>query len=225
MEPLEGRMFLSVSPGLVVTQHDGFVDVFGTPGPDKIALKLKSGLIYRIWAGAGDDTVKLTGKKATTVIYLGPGNDVARLGPGNDRVYGEDGDDVIRDPYNTGHNRIFGGFGNDVITTKCSWNFIDGGECNDRITTGNRPDTIIGGGGSDTIKSGQGDDIVDAGDFWNRNVINDGEWDYVDAGTGKDTVIAGNTADGVWDQVRRAERVYKTHVDRIPGALRLAFAC
>ncbi|GGG36827.1 hypothetical protein GCM10010964_25830 [Caldovatus sediminis] len=94
----------------------------------------------------------------------------------------------------TGGNTIYGGQGDDTLVGAQQADLLIGGAGADSIVGGNSGDTIYGGGSydsvtgaitnsgddgaSDTIIAGNGNDLIYAG--WN---------DYVDGGTGTDTVV------------------------------------
>jgi Ca2+-binding RTX toxin-like protein len=81
-----------------------------------------------LYAGAGDDTV-----------YLAKNNY-------NAKIYGEAGNDTIKEDYNGSTN-----------------DWVDGGKGNDKILTGAGADTVQGGDGNDDIWTGAGNDVSSGG--------------------------------------------------------------
>ena len=138
-------------------------------------------------AGSGDDTVE-----------GGAGDDTIIGGDGSDTVTGGDGDDVIN---TSGHLPLldlgFPGYpttGVPPIPADFAPNndidFVDGGDGDDTIITGDDADTILGGAGNDTIDAGIDADTVDGGVGDDRIVGGEGS-DTIDGGDGDDTIYAG----------------------------------
>lgn len=133
-----------------------------------------------VLAGDGDDDVD-----------GGDGNDTIRTGDGSDTVDGGNDNDEIDtggydsaidstsfpsipvddDPYND-RDFVEGGDGDDTITTGDDDDFVNGGEGNDQINAGIDDDWVLGGGGDDSITDTQGADTIEGGD-------------------GNDTIVAG----------------------------------
>lgn len=173
-------------------------------------------------AGAGNDQI-YAGSGSDEVLG-GPGNDlidgdkspqVDQLGalaslfgePGDDLLDGGEGNDILSDLLG-GNDTVFGGAGDDTIVsdervwaldlTKAAFNYLDGGDGNDRITaTSTTPDDydiVDGGAGNDvlqivsegggTILGGDGNDTISA--FSNAG------WFDVDGGAGDDAYLVTN---------------------------------
>ena len=134
-----------------------------------------------ILGGAGNDYIEggtgadsAIGGAGNDTLYLGDGNDSMGVGDtGDDLVYGEGGDDVLSG--DAGNDTIYGGIGNDAIE---------------------------GHDGADTIYGEEGDDYLAGFDVTgitypeNRTLnptvgSDDGSADYIDGGTGNDTVLGG----------------------------------
>jgi len=158
---------------------------------------------------------------ATDELYVvfgaGASETIAGLSSGDNRLFGGDGDDIIRD--DGGNDYISGGLGNDVISTRGGgFKYIKGGAGNDVVTFsyegvrhliegGDGNDTIVaaisnsflstqintfvGGKGNDSFESRRSTDtyIFDRGDG------NDSIWDYgnvvAGAAAGEDTILFG----------------------------------
>ena len=100
------------------------ISIYGTKNNDTIT---HDGL-RDLYAGAGDDT-----------IYLSKSNFSAK-------IYGEVGNDTIKEDYNGSTN-----------------DWVDGGKGNDKILTGAGDDTVQGGDGADDIWTGAGNDVSSGG--------------------------------------------------------------
>ncbi|WP_415920388.1 Ig-like domain-containing protein [Tateyamaria sp. SN6-1] len=188
-----------------------------------------------IEAGGGDDTI-LAGDGAD-LVDAGTGNDDVEGGDGNDTINGEDGNDTIdggdgndsvdggdgNDVIDTSNGDFAPdlGFPNDDGTPIPGFpfgfaaddepdndlDFVDGGDGDDTISTGDDADTIIGGDGNDVIDGGIDDDIIDGDDTTNpseggadRIVGGEGN-DLITGGVGDDTIFAGNDPDLGLDQL------------------------
>jgi Ca2+-binding RTX toxin-like protein len=87
--------------------------------------------------------------------------------------------------------------GSDTITlSNVIGSWVDGGTGNDTIKGAAGNDTLLGGTGNDAIGGGAGNDSIDGGagsdvlygEAGNDSIIaNDGEYDRIDGGTGRDT--------------------------------------
>ncbi len=107
---------------------------------------------------------------------------------------------------------IFAGAGNDDIHSRALQSYIDGGDGNDYLFTGEGDDTIVDlsgnnrvwsgrgddtitlGAGADKIWSDRGDDVIDAGDGDNRIWAGEGD-DSITAGAGDDRISGGHGND------------------------------
>lgn len=144
---------------------DGNDTVYGSYGND------------RIYGDAGNDY--LDGYGGVDWIYGGTGDDTMLGGSDGDYLYGENGNDVVRGQY--GNDYLTGGNGDDSL-------YGDSG--NDRLYGGNGSDLLRGGYGNDTLYGNSGKDSLygDAGtDYLNGG--QDGDRDYLDGGSGADTVV------------------------------------
>jgi hypothetical protein len=154
IESLERRLCLSVA----VT--DGVLTIVGTDHADTIKVtQKKNQFIVRgpdgrsvlggdgidevlVQAGAGNDTVTLTGLTVSARVEGGAGNDKLTGGAEADELIGGDGND-----------KLTGGGGDDTL---------DGGAGNDTLSGGDGDDDLTGGDGIDHIIGGNGFDTVDA---------------------------------------------------------------
>ncbi|WP_299692465.1 Ig-like domain-containing protein [uncultured Tateyamaria sp.] len=180
----------------------------------------------QVHGGPGNDTIN--GEEGNDTIAGGAGDDVVdggaddddiRTGDGSDTVEGGTGNDVI--DTSNGEFAPDLGFPNDDGTPAPGFpfgfaaddapdddrDFVDGGEGDDTISTGDDADTIIGGDGNDVIDGGIDDDIIDGDDTTNPDVGGDdrivgGEGnDLITGGVGDDTIYAGNDPDLGLDQL------------------------
>lgn len=97
-------------------------------------------------------------------IYGGDGNDVIRGSESNDEIYGGQGDDIL---YGSGGNdKVFGEEGDDYLLGGSGSDFLHGGADNDTIHGGLdvSVDTLIGGDGRDIFFQFYGDIVVDPDD-------------------------------------------------------------
>jgi Ca2+-binding RTX toxin-like protein len=177
---------------------DNFVGGFA---PDGSAL---SGI--ELIGSAGSDT--LAGGNGNDTLAGGAGADSLIGGPGTDLLQG--GDEVNGEAGDT----LDGGDGNDTL---------DGGRGNDRLSGGSGDDKLMGGGGNDTLVGGRGLDTLDGGDgddtlYYsagsgdNGTLLGDAGDDVfqidgsgrfstqltVDAGTGDDLLVLGNSASSMF---------------------------
>ena len=162
-----------------------------------------------IHAGAGDDLVQ--GGDGDDIIIDTGGN--ATLSNGDDTFYGGDGDDLIIGQFagnfadgTVGTNVFYGGAGNDTLVSGNSHETMHGGDGDDLIYTGNVSqvvyanegnDTVVGDDEAgtpetDTIYGGAGDDVLSSGFV---GTVNLHRGDFIDGGTGNDTVTGGDADD------------------------------
>ena len=110
-----------------------------------------------------------------------------------------------------GADDVTGGTGNDSIDVKGGANFVIGMAGNDSITAGSGVDDLDGGSGNDTITGGDGADNLIGGagnDVFNYASGEGGDADYIDAGTGTDTIVT--SADINFSSVLTADGTLKT---------------
>ena len=130
----------------------------GTAGADELEAV---GCEVLVEAGAGDDTVAVTGDDCRTRIAVrgGPGNDrLIGSGPGS-RLYGEGGDDVLEAWYSLQGS---GDRGNDVARGGSHDDDVRGGPRADLLLGHNGRDVLIGEQGRDTARGGPGRDVCRA---------------------------------------------------------------
>jgi len=140
----------------------GILTITGTGGADTISANGASGTVTAmlngksqtfsesavtgidVVAGAGNDSVTITGDAIPSTLLGGLGDDTLNGGAANDSIGGGMGNDLIA-----------GGGGNDVLR---------GGQGNDSLRGGMGNDTLFGGQGDDTLRGGMGDDTFFARD-------------------------------------------------------------
>ncbi len=167
-------------------------------------------------AGAGNDTIDVSGTGVSVDILGGEGNDILLAGDkggtidggnGNNTITGGNGDDTLSS--GDGNDTIIGGLGNDSITGGNGNNTIAGDfrqgspddisprtgfTFDDTITCGSGSDDIYGGPGDDTIDAGAGKDKVDGGS--GNDIVSGGTGDdYLIGGSGDDTLNGGAGTD------------------------------
>lgn len=171
-------------------------------------------------ASAANQPCTISGGIGDDVIYGGAGDDSINGDDGNDQLYGGAGRDSIHggtgDDYidlgtlNAGQKPEvgFGDDGNDTMTATDGASYY-GGDGNDSIVTGDGVETrdpftndleaanlVHGGAGNDTIVGGKNYDSLygdDGNDYITGAGDGPGHGDYLDGGTGDDT-IEGNPA-------------------------------
>ncbi|MFK0734369.1 MAG: hypothetical protein ACIWVG_25005, partial [Gloeotrichia echinulata HAB0833] len=138
----------TISPGGEGTDSDDIINgsTVGTTG-DKV-----------VFAGAGNDTVDLTGVAGNHFIDGGAGFDTLFGGIGQDKI-----------DAGSGNDELIGGSGNDILL----------GSSGD--------DTILGGSGNDTIQGDSGDDLLTGGLGNDRFVFDTGS-PFTAADLGIDTI-------------------------------------
>lgn len=186
--------------GIVLgTDGDDLIDLAYAGDPDGDFVDAEDALLPgaapnddSIRAGAGNDT-----------IFAGLGDDQVDGGDGDDLIFGEDGSDTI-----------FGGAGNDTIDAGTApstgplpdlgfgtivpadpdpendRDFVDGGDGDDVISTGDDADTIFGGAGNDSLDGGLDADEIDGGDG-NDTIIGGEGSDTINGGAGDDLIFGG----------------------------------
>ncbi|MEP1587141.1 MAG: tandem-95 repeat protein [Tateyamaria sp.] len=147
--------------------------------------------------GPNDDIIEAGGGNDT--VIAGEGDDDVFGGTGDDQIHGGTGDDILRGE--DGEDTINGGAGDDTV---------DGGSSDDVINTGDGSDEVIGGDGNDVIDTGNDDLAPDLG-FPNDDGTPvpgfpfgfaadenpDNDLDFVDGGSGDDTISTGDDADTI----------------------------
>lgn len=142
------------------------------------------------------------------IILAGGGNDTVDAGLGDDDVFAGDGDDEVEG--GVGDDILRGEDGDDTIDGGAGDDTVDGGNNDDSITTGEGSDSVLGGGGNDVIDTSNGDLAPDLG-FPNDDGTPvpgfpfgypadddpDNDRDFVDGGTGNDTISTGDDADTI----------------------------
>lgn len=139
--------------------------------------------IVYIYAGAGNDTVTLSGAVAPAYVDGGDGKDHLIGSVGSDTLTGGAGPDVLNG--GDGNDRLNGSGGNDSLL---------GGNGDDRLygLTGN--DWIEGHGGVDRVWGGDGNDTVTGGNGFDKLFGEDGD-DQLYGNTGNDYLVGAAGAD------------------------------
>ncbi len=117
--------------------------------------------------GDGRDT--LYGMSGIDTLHGDAGNDVIDGGTWTDYIYGGSGQDTID-----------GGAGADSISADAGDDLVHGNDGNDTISGGTGNDTLYGDAGKDVVYGNVGDDHL---------ILNDGEQDTADGGSGNDTAL------------------------------------
>ncbi len=129
--------------------------------------------------GGGDDTID--GRGGDDFLDGGIGSDVIQGGGGDDRIVAG----VTGRP-DLGYPGLFTG----DTDPNDDRDYVDGGDGDDTISTGDDADTIVGGSGDDSIDAGFDADLIDAGEGDDFVVGGEGS-DTIDAGAGDDVVYGG----------------------------------
>jgi cyclophilin family peptidyl-prolyl cis-trans isomerase len=149
------------------------IELFGRDGNDTITMADDAPRV-RIFAGAGDDTVR--GGLNDDEIFGQAGNDSIDGFGGNDSLSGGDGDDYVMG--GTGINydaatldagffdrdTIDGGAGNDTLSGGLDANLVQGGEGDDLLNGSGGRDTLEGGDGNDRLRGFGNADLLVGGD-------------------------------------------------------------
>ena len=109
--------------------------MFGGPGDDNRPCEFTAFV---------DPQAALTGGPGDDSIFGGPGNDTMNGIFDDDRLFGDAGDDLLRDPSAADKDQLFGGAGNDTLDARDGDgdDFIKGGPGND-VCSGDRTDTFV----------------------------------------------------------------------------------
>jgi Ca2+-binding RTX toxin-like protein len=150
--------------GVTAVLRRGVLTVTGTPGDDRIALRLKNGDTNVIQVDAGDDgTADFSFNRAGVTkiaVSAGAGNDSVRI------------------------DEVFGAFTDSIPTT------IDGGPGDDNLVGGAGAERFQGGPGNDTVFGRRGNDTAAMGSGDDTFVWDPGDGsDTVDGQAGTDTML------------------------------------
>ncbi|WP_182865929.1 right-handed parallel beta-helix repeat-containing protein [Rhodopirellula sp. JC639] len=192
-------------------EHDD--SIFGSLGNDHLRGGSGNDLII---GDEGDDTIE--GNEGDDTIVGGEGSDTIAAGAGDDLVESGSGDDFLAG--DSGNDLLYGGDGDDVIYGGEHDDWIAGEAGNDQIFGNDGNDYLDGGKGSDLIEGGAGNDVLVAGlgignllrgDGGNDIITGSDEGgehdpdftdsvyfgDFIDGGTGADTINALGGADHI----------------------------
>jgi hypothetical protein len=199
------------------------VPVVGTAGDDAIEIAGSSGGAVRVtvngrrrelevgagrtlvvFAGGGDDTVRVRGEAPSALVLRGgagddllvggtngvileggPGDDVLKGGAGDDLVDAGEGNDVVR--LGPGQDGADGGDGRDLIAGDAGDDYLQGGRGEDTLQGGDGRDVIYGLDGRDRLRGGAGSDYLDGG-AGDDDVGGLGGRDITVGGTGNDVL-------------------------------------
>ena len=187
------------------------IEVFGREGDDIITMEDDAPAV-RVFAGAGDDTVRgglnddeIFGQAGDDVLDGFGGNDLIDAGEGDDYVMGGTGIDYDDEDVAAGfydRDTILGGPGNDTLSGGLDANEIDGGDGDDLLNGSGSRDSLDGGAGNDLLRGfgngdlllgGDGNDLLDGdADDDDRFGERAGDFDDLDDG---DTLEGGNGND------------------------------
>ncbi len=162
----------------VVSGGDGADEIHGDAGGDMI---LGGAGADNIYAHTGDD-----------LVFAGADSDTVWGGTGDDLLDGEDGADYLSGQF--GDDLIYGGGGSDTIHTGLGDDTVYAEDGDDTVFGDVGDDLFFGGDGNDDLSTGEGDDTLvgGAGDDVLR-VTGYGR-NYIDGGTGFDTVNFGQAS-------------------------------
>ncbi len=148
-----------------------------------------------VMAGAGQDTVDLTGIEVSATVHGGDGDDTLKAGRGGGVYYGDDGNDTITSEaagsdFAGVADEFYGGGGNDVLTGWEGEDELYGDEGNDVLYGGADDDILTGGGGNDFLEGGAGADELNGDDGADELLGGDGG-DTLKGGEGDDLLEGG----------------------------------
>lgn len=157
----------------------------------------------RLFTGAGDDTITITGLTGNDRIDGEAGNDIISAGAGSDYIFGGMGNDTLNG--GDGIDRLVGQDGDDIVNGGNGIDFIFGDTGNDTLNGDAGNDVIRGGIGSDTLNGGNDLDRLygeDGDDVLNGDAGNDKLWggegaDTLTGGTGQDFLYGENGDDDI----------------------------
>lgn len=172
------------------TPGDDLIDLDYTGDPDGDRVDNQDALL----PGAAPDDDSIRAGDGDDTVFAGLGDDEVTGGDGNDSIFGEAGNDTIDSgaPLATGPLPDLG-FPPDVPMDPIPDNdldFVDGGDGDDVISTGDDADTIQGGAGNDMIDAGIDADSVTGGTGDDTIIGSEGS-DTIAAGSGDDLVYGG----------------------------------
>jgi Ca2+-binding RTX toxin-like protein len=204
-----------IMAGSVVVNAAGGDDVVTVrTEPDGSRLVLVGGVPVRVppgarlvvRAGAGNDSVRVVGDGAVTVLggsgddvlEGGAGDDTLLAGAGADDVRAGAGDDLVSlGPWRGGRpqaetadlgggdDRLWGSPGAERVSGGEGADVLFGGDGDDLIGAGGGADTVDGGDGQDRVTGNGGDDVLFGGD----------SADHLDGGAGDDVLDGGEGGD------------------------------
>ena len=132
-----------------------------------------------------------------SIIHGFDGNDTITTYAGVDRLFGDDGNDIIKAGNNgdflyggLGADKLFGERGNDTIYGGYGDDTLHGGNGNDRLFGLGQADTLFGGQGNDVLNGGYGNDTLN-GNFGNDRLYGALGNDRLNGGFGDDTINGG----------------------------------
>ncbi len=195
-DPGSGDTIRALGGNDTIQIHNGDDRVDGGAGDDKI---------YDY--GTGNDVMK--GGAGENFFLIGEGNDTVDGSGGMDRVSYADSQQLAAVDLESGQaisegtdtlisvEHAIGSDGNDSLLGSATWNFLVGGDGNDRIDGRGGVDTLWGDAGSDTLAGGTDDDHLYGG---NGNDSLDGGTgtDVLEGEAGKDTLKGGDGSDLLW---------------------------
>ncbi|MGP6086704.1 calcium-binding protein [Antarctobacter jejuensis] len=140
------------------------------------------------YTGSGDADLYF-GTDEDELIFGDDGGDTMLGEGGNDTLHGQQGAD---DLYGGADNDVlFGGLGQDTLTGDEGADILRGDQGSDALHGREGDDTLEGGLGTDTLFGAAGNDLLIGTEFDADGADLDGK-DYLNAGAGDDTVIAGD---------------------------------
>ncbi|HEX3150089.1 MAG TPA: DUF5666 domain-containing protein [Gemmataceae bacterium] len=156
-------------------------------------------------AGAGNDTINLSGVHVPTSVDAGDGNDtvfggtsddVIDGGAGNDRINGGQGNND--ELGGSGDDSLNGGAGNDSLFGEAGDDRLNGQSGNDDMDGGADDDVLRGEAGDDSLQGGDGNDDLNGG-IGDDNDDGGAGNDRVQGGQGRDHNQGGGGDDSVGD--------------------------
>jgi Ca2+-binding RTX toxin-like protein len=190
------------------------VDIDTGAGDDRVTLSSDLDVDAVIAAGAGYDTVTLSGAFSDYTLSLdesgtlsasktgAPGNKVTMSGverlafsdTARSVSTGTDAGEQITG--SSAHDMTFGRAGDDVLRGASGNDMLDGGDGNDEVFGGFGVDEMHGGSGDDVLHGNAHGDMLDGGD--GNDTLNGGNGnDLIYGGAGNDQVSGANDADTI----------------------------
>ncbi|MFC4046035.1 M91 family zinc metallopeptidase [Dactylosporangium siamense] len=173
---------------------------------DGVPVRVPAGARLVVRTGAGNDTVRVEGAGAVTVLGGagedtldgGAGDDTLLAGAGADTVRGGAGNDLVSlGPWRgnqPGAETAVLGAGDDRLWGSAGMDRTDGGEGDDLLFGGDGDDVISAGGGADTVDGGTGEDRL-AGNGGGDTLFGGDAGDHLDGGAGDDYLDGGEGGD------------------------------